>query len=63
MKDIIIGLLLGFTVGVTSYYLVDGIQNKAARAAAAQQQSQVQGQLGMLQQMCPEVLKKVEQKK
>lgn len=63
MKDLLTGLLIGFAVGCTSYYLVDGVQNKAARAAAVQQQTQVQGQLGLLQQMCPEVLKKVEQKK
>lgn len=56
-----IGILLGFTVGVTSYYLVDGVLNKAARASASQQQSQVQAQVNVLRQMCPEVLKAAEQ--
>lgn len=58
MKDLVVGLLLGFSVGAISYFLVDGVLNKAAREASANQQEQTQVQLRVLQQMCPEVLQK-----
>lgn len=63
MKDLVIGVLLGFSAGVVSYFLVDGTLNKAARAASVQQQRELQTQLDMLQKMCPEVLQKVQSKK
>ena len=60
MKELLTGLLLGFCVGVSCYYLVDGQLNKGARAQQAQRQQEAQAQLNMLQQLCPEVLQRAQ---
>lgn len=56
MKDLFTGLLLGFAVGVCSYFLVDGYQNQQARLAAANQQKQYQAEVNLLAKVCPEVM-------
>lgn len=60
MKDLIIGLVLGFVFGVVIYFLGDGQINMSARASAVAQQAKTQTQLDMLAKLCPDVLKKVQ---
>lgn len=63
MKDLTIGLLLGFVVGVTCYYLGDGALNRNARADAVANQKNQQAQLEVLKSLCPDVLKNAQAQK
>lgn len=60
MKELLIGLLVGFTLGVCSYLLVDGALNNVARAATAQQQREVKTQIRLMNKLCPKMLEKLE---
>lgn len=63
MKDLALGIFLGFflglCVGITQYYLGEGRASQAAREAQLQATRTQQAQVDMLKQMCPEVLQKI----